>query len=197
MRDTSILSEINTERHKRRARLKYYIVLILAIPLLLMTVVSAISKKHQSNDVARPTSTLNTTASSHIEPQDKASSTPESTSLASPASLTPTPSADNAKIEANNMAIINAKLCKDMFDSAIAINANNNALYQKSWGFWTTTYAGRYETPEAEESKQWYKSNALESFNRLVSESDPKLQEICKSTTSLSEALIQPDYSKW
>lgn len=120
------------------------------------------------------------------------SSAQESSPNSKPAPVTTQPSAP-----AIDETAIYAKLCSDIIKSARELNDGHNKLYLNAWEGWNNNFAGRYDSPEAIESKQFYKEHTKKLFNELVSSTDPGMQKVCHSSTSLADILIQPNYDWW
>lgn len=194
MRDTSILAEINAERSKQKAKRKYYFLGLAIVPVVMIAGVSAM--QGQGNSEARET---NVVSSGEVDPTNNGISGAEASTpiLAEAAPATTSTASPSPSQAVGDMDSINAQLCRDMISNATTLNAQNTAMYMDSWKQWTTTYQGRYNTLEAQESKQWYKDHARKLFNDLVSSVNPNLQKVCKSPASITDVLVQPNYDQW
>jgi len=191
MKDTSILDELNAHNKQRRGRRKYYVITLLILLAVTSTGVAAINDN-------KKVSTPKITASSRKIQDIQETSTPSHTSVQAPqleTASTPAPTSTQPPSNDVSMDVINAKLCRDTLNTAIEINNQNVGMYMKSWTHWRSTYEGRYDSPEALESKAWYKANYQKQYSELISRTTPDLQRLCKSATTLE--LTQPQYDQW
>ena len=188
MRDTSLLDEINAGRHGRKARIKYYVAGSIMLALVVGAGTSALITKQDEGEIKSPTTTTQVQATS---------TAPPTTPLPAPAPQPVTPVITPPTSPSIDENALNAKLCQSIIDNAKALNESHNSLYFDSWNSWTQTFYGNYDSAEALESKQFYKDHTKKLFNELVSSTNPSMQNSCKSTTSLADILIQPNYDQW
>ncbi|MCX4976259.1 hypothetical protein [Streptomyces sp. NBC_00620] len=95
------------------------------------------------------------------------------------------------------MEEVEAKECISTIDNAQAMAKNYNAMFFDAWHSWNRDFAGRYDSPEAAESKQFYKNHIKKLFADVISSADPGMKQVCRSSTSLADILIMPNYDAW
>ena len=132
-----------------------------------------------------------------------------SSSTAPVASIVPTPSVTPLPVPVNNtpviasvptapsMAVTKAKLCNDVLAAARDANKFYLTQFNEARKDWTSSFAGRFDSPEAQASKAWYKNWTQSQFADYISRNDPTMQAACESKASLAGIMLQPDYDGW
>lgn len=98
---------------------------------------------------------------------------------------------------APSMAEAKAKLCIEVITNAKEQGKLYLSEFNDAWKSWNRDFAGRYDSPEADASKQEYKRIIHNMFDDLINTSNPTMRTACDSTDSLANMVLQPNYDAW
>jgi hypothetical protein len=200
MRDTSFLDEINAYRHKRKGRLKYFI--LFAFLIIFITsygATTAINSAHKnknkqlkSTEQNIDTNSVQSNADSNVLPSTSPTNTTNTSPVTPPAS---TQNNQQAAIQAGNI-----KLCQSYIKNAQSISDSYRKMFFDGWSSWNTTYAGQTDSPTALASKEWNKNYIKNLFNDYISQNNPTYVDACYpvgTKGSIGDYMLQPNYDAW
>lgn len=112
-------------------------------------------------------------------------------------SSTTSTSAPASQSSSPNPSEVNAKLCQDSIKTAQNAAQTYRDQYDSSYNFWKSTYEGQYYSSAAADSRANYIAFTKNQFADYISRNTSTVQTFCKSSASLPQIMLQPDYSAW
>lgn len=189
MNDTSMLDELNAERKAQRNKVKYSVVAVLLLLIFGVTGLVAASRNQHPDPSKKPVGqdAVSIKVAEHPQPAPPTSSE---------ASANPKPTVAHQPTPPVDEVALNAKICMKIIETAKATSKLYNDMFHSAWRDWTSTYAGRFDTPEAIESRDWFKNNTRQRFNDYIKANGASYGK-CGFGGSLNDVLLQPDYGQW
>ena len=142
-------------------------------------VLTSTGKSHATPQV--PTDTVPITPEPVVQP-------PAPTVAISTPKPTPAPTPD--------VKAAHAQVCLAIMNNSKSVSTNYDKMFDDSWKEWNSNFAGRYDSQEAQDSKNWYKNYIKNLFNNYINSTNQSYVTNCGGG-SVTDVLNQPNYDAW
>ncbi len=189
MNSSWLAEEIEEDLKKNKLPPAKVIILLFAVLLIGSGAYALASKTSDRSDMSSATPSIASPTPSAVA-VPSLSSTPVPQPVVNTIIIAPTPYTPS-------MAVIKAELCKSVITTAQEAAKRYDTQFSDSWKSWISDFAGRFDSSEAEASKQFYKGFTRNMFIDYIKSNDPTMRTACESTTSLENIMLQPNYDAW
>lgn len=191
MNDTSLLDELIADERARKSRLKYYIpASVLLLIIVIIGAMAALRNNASGNttqEVATQLGAVDTKQPSQSSAQPKKVATKQESPK-----KTGTTSSTVVDESATDAAI-----CRSVIDGAEEASKSYLKMYYDAQKDWLKAYGGDSDTPEAQEDKEWYINHfKKEVYGSYIATANPTYKSACGGG-SITDVIVQPDYSAW